>query len=175
MVWCTTDVSLSLLCHLVYEPIISCRPGDACRADSRLAPSQWQTWLQSNAVSHWLGTNLESALCMQSSGNIGILGSELHDEHQASTWIKDNLLSVRTLGTYRNTLSMKSVLKFKILTKGMVSISSYESKLFYLGVNEMMYDLSSIMSSSHGNLFCITDPLWREPTSHQWIPLTNNQ
>ena len=33
-----------------------------CRADSRLAPSQWETPLQSNAVSHWLGANLESAL-----------------------------------------------------------------------------------------------------------------
>ena len=31
-------------------------------ADSRLAPSQWETSLQSNAVSHWLGANLESAL-----------------------------------------------------------------------------------------------------------------
>ena len=32
------------------------------RADSMLAPSQWETSLQSNAVSHWLGANLESAL-----------------------------------------------------------------------------------------------------------------
>ena len=32
------------------------------RADSRLAPSQWETSLQSNTVSHWLGANLESAL-----------------------------------------------------------------------------------------------------------------
>ena len=32
------------------------------RADSWLAPSQWETSFQSNAVSHWLGTNLESAL-----------------------------------------------------------------------------------------------------------------
>ena len=32
------------------------------RADSRLAPSQWKTSLQSNAVSHWLGANLETAL-----------------------------------------------------------------------------------------------------------------
>ena len=31
------------------------------RADSMFAPSQWETPLQSNAVSHWLGTNLESA------------------------------------------------------------------------------------------------------------------
>ena len=32
------------------------------RADARFAPSQWETTLQSNAVSHWLGANLESAL-----------------------------------------------------------------------------------------------------------------
>ena len=32
------------------------------RVDSRLAPSQWEMSLQSNAVSHWLGTNLESTL-----------------------------------------------------------------------------------------------------------------
>ena len=36
---------------------------DVSRADSRFAPSQWETSLQSNAVSHWLGANLESALC----------------------------------------------------------------------------------------------------------------
>ena len=32
-----------------------------CRAGSRLAPNQWET-LQCNAVSHWLGANLESVL-----------------------------------------------------------------------------------------------------------------
>ena len=32
------------------------------RADSRLAPSQWETSLQNNTVSHWLGASLESAL-----------------------------------------------------------------------------------------------------------------
>ena len=32
------------------------------RADSRFAPSLWETPLQSNAVSHWLGANLESTL-----------------------------------------------------------------------------------------------------------------
>ena len=35
-----------------------------CRVDSRLAPSQWKTSLQSSTVSHWLGANLESALYM---------------------------------------------------------------------------------------------------------------
>ena len=34
------------------------------RADSRFMPSQRETSLQSNAVSHWLGANLESALLL---------------------------------------------------------------------------------------------------------------
>ena len=34
----------------------------SCRADSRFVSSQWETSLQSNTVSHWLGANLESAL-----------------------------------------------------------------------------------------------------------------
>ena len=33
-----------------------------CRADCRLAPSQWETSLQSNTISHWLGINLEWVL-----------------------------------------------------------------------------------------------------------------
>ena len=32
------------------------------RADSRFAPSQWETALLCNDVSHWLGASLESAL-----------------------------------------------------------------------------------------------------------------
>ena len=32
------------------------------RADSMLVPRQWEMLLQSNTASHWLGTNLESAL-----------------------------------------------------------------------------------------------------------------
>ena len=34
------------------------------RADSRFAPSQWEMALLCNDVSHWLGANLESALCV---------------------------------------------------------------------------------------------------------------
>ena len=33
-----------------------------CRADSRFVPSQWETVLLCNSVSHWLGASLESAL-----------------------------------------------------------------------------------------------------------------
>ena len=37
-------------------------PSAPIRANSSLAPSQWEMLLQSNTVSHWLGANLESAL-----------------------------------------------------------------------------------------------------------------
>ena len=38
-----------------------------CRADSRYAPSQWETALLCNDVSRWLGASLESALqCIMS-------------------------------------------------------------------------------------------------------------
>ena len=36
------------------------------RANSRFEPSQWGMSLQSNAVSHWLGANIESALILAS-------------------------------------------------------------------------------------------------------------
>ena len=47
--------------HIVQATILL-----SSRADSRLAPSQWETSLQSNAVSHWLGTSLESVLFLSS-------------------------------------------------------------------------------------------------------------
>ena len=46
-------------CCYVYISWHDCTP----RADSRFVPDQWETALLCNGVSHWLGTNLESALC----------------------------------------------------------------------------------------------------------------
>ena len=60
------------------------------RADSRFAPSQWETSLQSNAVSHWLGTNLESALHALSSVN--------PDPGKISWWA--SLISHLTTGSF---------------------------------------------------------------------------
>ena len=51
----SSATSISTPSHVMFMSIY--------RPDSRLAPSQWETSLQSNAVSHWLGANLESALC----------------------------------------------------------------------------------------------------------------
>ena len=73
------------------------------RADSRLAPSQWEMSVQSNAISHWMGANLEStwiyqlsihhdfctALTMMTSsnGNIFRVTGHLCGEFTGHRWI----------------------------------------------------------------------------------------
>ena len=39
-----------------------CKPRVNPRADTRLPPSQWETSLQNNTVSHWLGANIKCTL-----------------------------------------------------------------------------------------------------------------
>ena len=45
--------------------LLTCNSGSVAieaQGDPRFAPSQWETSLERNTVSHWLGANLESAL-----------------------------------------------------------------------------------------------------------------
>ena len=53
-----------ILIHISVKSIFKCAVNQkpAFRADSRLAPSQRETALLCNDVSHWLGVSLESAL-----------------------------------------------------------------------------------------------------------------
>ena len=53
-------ISLYLYYFVLYTEISL--PVVILRADFRFVPSQWETSLQNNTISHWLGTNLESAL-----------------------------------------------------------------------------------------------------------------
>ena len=62
--WIKTGFRLSLFSKMVIGYPASGSHRHLIRADSRLAPSYWERSLQSNAVSHWLGANLESALLM---------------------------------------------------------------------------------------------------------------
>ena len=56
-VWVSVNWSCYSMMKFVTMMVIVC-----CRADSRLAPSQWETSWQGNVASHYLGANLESAL-----------------------------------------------------------------------------------------------------------------
>ena len=51
-------ISMVPASHFNGQSVVWCSYTD----DSRFAPSQWETALQSNAASHWLGANLESSL-----------------------------------------------------------------------------------------------------------------
>ena len=54
------------LSRFIQQTLMFCGATTRCRADSRLAPSQWEMSLQSNAISHWLGAKLERALTLSS-------------------------------------------------------------------------------------------------------------
>ena len=60
--WLYMAVHCSHLNHIIHVTGMCDNKWENIKADSRLAHSQWETSLQSNAVSHWLGANLESAL-----------------------------------------------------------------------------------------------------------------
>ena len=59
------------------------------RADSRFVPSRWETSLQSNVVSHWLGANLESALLMTFTETLFMGKYILYDIKPKSIWDKN--------------------------------------------------------------------------------------
>ena len=71
-----------------------------CRADSRIAPSQSETPLQSNAFTHWLGANLESAMpldravsCYLIDTNFWYTGGNLTSDESWSFWyLEENIL-----------------------------------------------------------------------------------
>ena len=69
MSWCSCDVTVMQEsdCKIHHH-----------RVDSRLAPNQWEKPLQSNAVSHWLGANLKSAL---------------HQSDPSSTWAPGDMMA----------------------------------------------------------------------------------
>ena len=58
------------------------------RADSRFAPSQWETLLLCDDVSHWLGASLESAMIIVCLWELVIVWLSMHYtfEHIFNTW-----------------------------------------------------------------------------------------
>ena len=55
------------------------------RADSRFAPSEWETSLQSNAVSHWLSAKLESDLYNPQSYPDVVVEDRIQDANMINT------------------------------------------------------------------------------------------
>ena len=55
-------------------------------ADSRFAPSQWETALLCNDVSHWLGASLDSALMSWYGHTFHITGIFLSSDDKANSF-----------------------------------------------------------------------------------------
>ena len=91
---CFTTLSLGNIRRIRHE--LQLDDATYCRADSRCAPSQWATALLCNHVSHWLDTNLKSALyCVISWSRYSSGDSPLH-------LILSNLQNVTFSSDWRN-------------------------------------------------------------------------
>ena len=77
------------------------------RADSSFVPSQWETSLQSNAISNWLGANLKSALRFMFTWVL--LGYEKLILFYSLTMVNSWQLSM----TYQSEISMGLLVGFK--------------------------------------------------------------
>ena len=113
------------------------------RADSRFAPSQWETSLQSNAISHWLGTNLESALYMLSHF---IQHRNGNDKTQIKFW-NNNRHPISDLHCYGP--SIASILNKEACV--IMDLHHYDLMTW----KHSIY-LSFMVASSNGHIFLIT-------------------
>ena len=143
-------------------------------ADSRLAPSQWETSLQSNAVSHWLGANLESALLL----------SPVESPHITMS----NFPCIVHKRFINRSKRLKEIGWNKKLQK---LYNNHNAKIYTL---ELHFSLQWCHNepdgvSNHRCLYCLLNrllshrskkpprhwPLWRESTGDRWSPLTIGQ
>ena len=157
------------------------------RDDSRFAPIQWETSLQSNAISHWMGTNLESTLYVYN--EIWGLIINFSTNHAMSDFISFIIWGLRLrIGRWKS----QSLMNLTMHSSVMVNPWNKECDLgnfnsvsgAHRWLSHWQYLVPSVMSawlpfhivtSSNENIFHITGPLWEESTGDQLIPLTGDR
>ena len=94
----------AICCALIFRKVCKLQRNNVS-ADSRIAPSQWETSLQSNAVSHWLGANLESALWHKNwiLITVSLCGESIFSARNVSMWNEhiDNTFIQQCFNTLR--------------------------------------------------------------------------
>ena len=76
---------------------------------------------------------------------------------------------------YKNKLPlMIASLKYCQHFIGKIIISGFDQQFFYFVPTPFAWfnEFPCMMTSSNGNIFRVTGPLWEEFTGHRWIPLT---
>ena len=129
------------------------------RTDSRSAPSQWETSLLCNDVSHWLGTNLESALLIDYRlsyilgtlthwgrvthicvSKLTIIGSDnglLPGRRQAMIWTNAGILLIGPIGTNSSEILIAIHISLYSFMKMHLKLLSAKWRLFCLCLNEL--------------------------------------
>ena len=146
------------------------------RADSGLAPSQWETSLQSNDVSHWLGAKKPrispgshwiihwgrlTHICVDKLTIIGSDNGLSPGRRQAIIWTNAGILLIGPLRTnFREILIEIYKFPFK---KMYLKMSSGKSRPFCLGLNELRL-------FSHGQKWQMAD----EPLCVRYLAGTHN-
>ena len=169
------------------------------RADSWFAPSQWETALLCNDVSHWLGANLESVLILiKSESHLPVVNeSNSRPNLPFPGFPADSVVSDWQLATvgyvmYGNmcwlgmeTLAENTGVDIELgnqwpICKVMIYYSLHLRHINGL-VQEIHYSSASAMelclSCTNPSIWWLHEmetfgPLWGESTSHQWIHLT---
>ena len=75
--WTHKDIYCNFICKTWQKKILEVYCIWKSRADSRLAPNQWETSLQCNDVFHWLEANIETTLEVSSQVTVIISASWL--------------------------------------------------------------------------------------------------
>ena len=142
------------------------------RADSRFALSQWETSLQSNAVSHWLGANLKSALALHLTQNSYL------DIHKAKKQIlRSGIRIISSLWSYIRVLGIAPQRAYRVITTNVTAsflhlsnaVTSFWRKFFFFLLRH-----ASINSVLSGKTFAIFDTMRPEQITNILLKAFSN-
>ena len=155
------------------------------RADSRFASSQWETSSQSNAVSYWLGANLEWALRYLYIESVPRALPSVLPVHTAS-----HTQSSRKLGSKSQEVGAKATLVVPVFTSSQenhlaswhgpglpTGPGAYSKTLEMPGHQQSLFwrqwhqDIGRLLSRDSGSRTSTTSPLETVASGHQQPPL----
>ena len=128
-----------------------------CRTDSRFAPSQWETALLCNAVSHWLGASLESALTLY----CGTQEAQVNRKPKPMVLHRVHLYLLKWSGAGR---------KFIILPWRHISNMSSQ-----ISTNSCLFNSLFRLKTKNISELCISGSLWKQTTDDWWISCIKGQ
>ena len=107
--------------------------GSILRADSRFAPSQWETALLCNDVSYWLGANLESTLhshLPEPSGFLCLMNGDRHSQTGHGYWCS---IAVEHSGVLQDSVGScwpfgSVILSANMYLKALIVIETWENR-----------------------------------------------